>query len=173
MHRVIRYADAVVIVIMGAAGAGKTTVGRALAAELGWPFVDADDHHPPQNVDKMHAGVALTDADREPWLASLHAVVSRAIDRREHTVLACSALKERYRQALHGHRHPVRFVYLKATEAELQHRLTARPDHFFGPGLLASQLATLEEPGPGDALVVDATWPAERILAAIRQEFGV
>jgi gluconokinase len=158
---------------MGAAGAGKTTIGRALAAELGWTFVDADNHHPPENVAKMHAGVALTDADRLPWLAALHAVIARALDRREHLILACSGLKARYREALRGGRRPVRLVYLKATEAELQHRLTTRLDHFVGPSLLTSQMATLEEPPADEALTVDATWSPEQILAAIRTEFGV
>lgn len=163
----------VVIIVMGAAGAGKTTIGRALGAELGWAFVDADDHHPPRNVAKMHAGVALTDADRAPWLASLHAIVARALDRREPLVLACSALKACYRSALSGDRRRVRFVYLKTTEAELQRRLTARPDHFVGPSLLTSQLATLEEPAADAALIVDAAWPPERVLGAIRRELGV
>ena len=163
----------VVIVIMGAAGAGKTTIGRALAVELGWPFVDADNHHPPANVAKMHAGMALTDADRMPWLSSLHGAIARALDRREHLVLACSALKDRYRQVLQDDRHPIRFAYLKTTEAELRRRLTARTDHFVGPNLLASQIATLEEPPADAALTLDATWPPERILGAIRGAFGV
>ena len=85
------------IVLMGPAGAGKTTVGRALAAALGWPFVDGDDRHSPANVEKMRAGAALSDADRAPWLASLHAAIARTLDRREHLVVACSALKRSYR----------------------------------------------------------------------------
>jgi gluconokinase len=160
-----------VIVIMGAAGAGKTTIGRALAAELGWRFVEGDEAHPRRNIEKMHAGIPLTDADREPWLATLHAIAARAGSRREHVIIACSALKERYRVTLRGDLHPVRFVYLCATEAVLRHRLAERESHFFNPALLATQLIALEE--PADALVVDATWPADRILAAIRYAFGV
>jgi len=158
---------------MGAAGAGKTTIGAALAAELGWPFVDGDDRHPPGNVEKMHAGIALTDVDRAPWLASLHATMARTLDRREHLVLACSALKRAYRESLRGNLRAVRFVYLKASEAALMRRLSTRVGHFVGPNLLQSQLATLEEPSPDKSLVIDATWPPERILGAIRREFGV
>jgi gluconokinase len=161
----------VVIIIMGAAGAGKTTVGRALAAALGWPFVDADDQHPARNIEKMRAGVPLTHTDRAPWIATLRAMVERAIDRREHTVLACSALKERDRHTLRGHLRPVRFVHLRAARDLLEQRVAARPSHFFGPALVSSQLADLEE--PADALIVDAAWPLEQMLTAIRHEFGV
>ncbi len=160
-----------VIVVTGAAGAGKTTIGRALAAELGWRFVDADEFHPPANVEKMRRGRPLTDADREEWLAALHDIIARAVDRREAIVLACSALKRRYRHTLRGALRSVRFVYLKAEEATLRARLTTRAGHFAGPALLASQLADLEE--PGDALAVEAVWPPEQILGAIRREFGV
>ena len=156
---------------MGAAGAGKTTVGKALAAALGWPFVDADDQHPAHNIEKMRAGVPLSDTDRAPWIATLRAVVERAIDRREHTILACSALKERDRHTLCGNVRPVRFVHLQAVRGLLEQRLAARAPHFFGPALVSSQLADLEE--PANALIVDAAWPLEHILAAIRHEFGV
>lgn len=156
---------------MGVAGSGKTLIGRALAAELGWRFADGDDFHSEANVAKMRAGVALDDVDRAPWLDVLHALVARAIDRREHLVLACSALKERYRRVLGGGLHPIRFVHLVADEATLWKRLEARPDHFAGISLLRSQLAALES--PADALTIDGTWPPERILAAIRREFGL
>jgi gluconokinase len=160
-----------VIVVTGAAGAGQTTIGRALAAELGSRFVDADDLHPPGNVEKMRLGQPLTDADRAAWLTALHDIIARAVDRREPLVLACSALERRYRHALRGTLRSVRFVYLKAEEATRRARLTTRAGHFAGPGLLASQLADLEE--PADALAVEAVWPPERILGAIRHEFGV
>jgi len=161
-----------VIVVMGVAGSGKTTTGRALAAALGWAFVDADDRHSPANIEKMRAGTPLTDADREPWLASLHATIARALDRREHLVLACSALKRRYRAMLRGECRGVRFVYLEATESALTRRLSHRPGHFAGPPLLASQLAALEKPGDDEAMTVDATWPPDRIVAAVRLELG-
>lgn len=156
---------------MGAAGAGKTTIGHALAAELGWTFVDADDLHSEHSVQKLRAGVPLNEADRAPWIARLHAVIDRSLGRREHTVVACSALKARYRHALRGDLRQVRFVYLKADAALLRHRLSTRPAHMAGPALVDSQLADLEE--PSDALAIDASWRPERILGAIRTEFGV
>jgi len=163
----------VVIVIMGVSGAGKTTIGHALAVELGWPFVEGDNAHPPANVEKMRAGIPLSDADRAPWLAALHATLARAVDRREHTVVACSALKGRYRDLLRGNLRTVRFVYLRAAPAVLRRRLAERRAHFFNPTLLQSQLDTLEEPDERDALIVDGEWPPERILGAIREAFGV
>ncbi len=160
-----------VIILMGAAGAGKTTVGQALAATLGWTFLEADDYHTPASVARLRAGIALTDVDRAPWLATLRALVARAVDRREHTVLACSALKAAYRGTLsHGLRQ-VRVVYLQATEPLLHERLAARQGHIAGPAILPAQLADLQE--PADALTVDASWPVERIVARVRYEYGV
>jgi gluconokinase len=161
----------VVVVLIGAAGAGKTTVGQALAAAMGWRFVDGDDYHAPASIAKMRAGTPLSDDDRAPWLASLHHVIAAALDRREHLVLACSALRERYRRTLQGGLPQVRFVYLEAEEPALRRRLAERPGHFAGPTLLASQLATLEK--PSEALTLDATRPPEEIVGAIRYEFGL
>jgi gluconokinase len=163
----------VVIIVMGAAGAGKTTTGRALAAELGWPFIEGDDRHPAANVEKIRAGQALTDADRAPWLAALHATIARSVDRREPLVMACSALKRRYREILRSDCRGVRFVFLQAGRPELAKRLASRAGHFAGISILDSQLAALEEPSNDEALTVDTTSPPERILAAIRAEFGV
>ena len=160
----------VVVVMMGAAGAGKTTVGRALATSLGWPFVEGDDYHSAAAVEKIRGGIGLTDADRAPWLASLHGVIAQALDRREHRVIACSALRDRYREALGGGLRRVRFVFLAANEATLRRRLETRPGHFAGPSILRSQLAALEE--PRDALTIDATRPVDEIVATIRREFG-
>jgi gluconokinase len=162
-----------VIVIMGVSGAGKTTIGHALAVELNWGYVEGDDAQPARNIAKMHAGLPLNDADREPWLTALHEAIARAVDRREQTVVACSALKARYRTVLRGDLRTVRFVYLRADPALLRRRLAARAPHFFNPALLPSQLDALEEPDEHDALVVDAAWPPERILGAIREAFGV
>jgi gluconokinase len=166
-----RYAATVVVILIGAAGAGKTTVGQALAASTGWRFVDGDDYHAPEAIAKMRAGTPLTDDDRAPWLASLHGVIAAVLDRREHLVLACSALRDRYRRVLQGSLPRVRFVYLAANEPVLRQRLAERPGHFAGPALLTSQLATLE--APDEALTVDATRQPEEIVGAIRYEFGL
>jgi len=162
-----------VVVLMGAAGSGKTTVGHALSADVGWPYVEGDEHHPARNIQKMHAGIPLTDDDRRPWLTALHAMIARAVDRREHAVMACSALKRAYRDVLRGNCRPVRFVYLQAPERELLRRLAARAGHFAGPNLLETQLAALEPPSPDEALVVDATRAPERIVREVRMEFGL
>jgi gluconokinase len=161
----------VVVVVIGAAGAGKTTVGRELAHALGWRLIEGDDYHSPASVAKMRAGVALTDADRTPWLATLHRLIETAVSRREHLVVACSALRERYRAALRGDLRGVRFVYLRADESTLRRRLSERAGHFAGPALLDSQLATLE--APADALAVDATLSPRQIVDRIRYEFGL
>jgi carbohydrate kinase (thermoresistant glucokinase family) len=161
----------VVVIVMGAAGAGKTTVGQVLAGALRWRFVEGDDYHSVEAVAKMRGGQALTDADRRPWLAALHAVVDAAIARREPLVVACSALHERYREVLRGTLRGVRFVYLKADAATLRDRLTTRTGHFAGPALVQSQLAALEE--PRDALTIDATRPVDEIVDAVRYELGL
>jgi gluconokinase len=168
-----RYAHCVVIVLTGAAGSGKTTIGRALSAGLGWRFIDGDDYHAPAAIAKMRAGRPLTDAERAPWLAALHREIAAAIDRRAPLVVACSALRERYRRTLRGDLRPVRFVFLEADEATLQQRLEQRTAHFAGPSLVASQLATLEPPESGDVLAIDATCPPPQIVERIRYAFGL
>ncbi len=162
-----------VIVVMGVSGAGKTTVGRALAAALGWPFVEGDDYHPASNVDKMRHGIPLTDADRAPWLARLREVIEEVIARGGHTVIACSALRESYRRALQPRDAPagtVRFVLLDVPEAVLRSRLEHRVGHYMPASLLGSQLATLER--PADALCVDGTLPPDEIVRRIRESSG-
>jgi len=161
----------VVVILIGVAGSGKTTIGRALARQLAWRFVEGDDYHSPESIAKMRDGTPLNDSDRLPWLARLHAVAAAAIDRREHAVIACSALKQRYRDLLRGTLRGVRFVYLKTDEPTLRARLEQRRQHFAGPKLLASQLADLEE--PGDALTIDATSASDDIVKAVRYEFGL
>jgi gluconokinase len=163
----------VVIVLMGAAGAGKTTIGRALGGQLGWPFVDADALQPPDNVELMRRGVPLTDQHRAAWLAAVHGVIARAIDRREHTVVACSALKVRYRALLRDDLKRVRFVHLTADPVLLRERLEQRTGHFAGVALLASQLADLEPPDPLTSVVIDAALDPSAIVCSIRREFGV
>lgn len=158
---------------MGPAGAGKTTVGTLLADSLGWEFLDADDFHSAANIDKMRRGVPLTDADRAPWLEAIRVRLGQALANRTNVVLACSALTERYRQALtpSDAARTLRFVYLHADEAVLRERLAHREGHYAGPALLQSQLETLEE--PVDALWVDASCPPEQIVARIRETLGL
>src|SRR5215213_6487778 len=163
-----RYAASVVVIVIGAAGSGKTTVGAELARQTGWRFADADDYHSAVAIAKMRAGSPLNDSDRTPWLVRLHVIAAAAIDRRDPLVVACSALKERYRDVLRGTLRGVRFVYLKADDATLRRRLEQRSHHFAGPALLASQLADLEE--PADALTVDAAHPVADIVNTIRYE---
>jgi len=159
-----------VVVLMGVCGCGKTTVGRMLAGELGWPFLDADDFHPEANVAKMRAGTALTDDDRWPWLDRLAAEMAAINGRGAHAVLACSALKQAYRDRL-ARAGDVRFVYMKGDRATIAPRLAARPGHYMPASLLDSQLATLEE--PVGATVVDIRVPIALQIAAIRNALDV
>ena len=159
-----------VVVLMGVCGCGKTTVGRMVAEALGWPFLDADDFHPEANVAKMRAGTALTDDDRWPWLDRLAAEMAAINARGAHAVLACSALKQSYRDRL-ARAGDVRFFYLKGDRATIAPRLAARPGHYMPASLLDSQLATLEE--PADATVVDIRVPVAAQVAAIRNQLDV
>ena len=159
-----------VILVMGVSGAGKTTIGRRLADELGWQFSDGDDFHPAANLEKMRKGHALTDADRQPWLERMHAAIVDRISRNQPAVLACSLLKASYRAIVEdGCREQLRLVYLKGSFDLFHQRLARRMDHFMRPELLASQFAILEE--PDDALVIDAALPPEEIIRQIR--FGI
>lgn len=159
-----------IVVLMGVCGCGKTTVGRTLGAQLQWPFLDADDFHPEVSVARMRAGIALTDDDRWPWLDRLATEMAAINARGAHAVLACSALKEAYRDRL-ARAGDVRFVYLKGDRATIAPRLAARPGHYMPASLLDSQLATLEE--PATATVVDIRLPVADQIAAIRTELNV
>jgi len=150
---------------MGVSGAGKTTVGRLLAARLGCEFLDADDFHPPDNVAKMARGVALTDADRWPWLARLNALLRGRETQGARVVLACSALKQSYRERLAEGLARCRLVYLRVDPAVLRARLASRAHRYMPASLLESQLATLEP--PAQAIAVDASAPPEQCVAAI------
>ena len=153
-----------VILVMGVTGAGKTTVGGLLAKQLGWPFLDADDFHPPENIEKMKHGIPLTDADREPWLAAIHQALVDYAAKNQDVVLACSALKQSYRELL-WRDGEVKLVYLKGTYELIAQRLLTRRGHFADEHILAGQFADLEE--PTDALVVDISATPEAIVDEI------
>jgi gluconokinase len=153
-----------IVVLMGVTGAGKTTVGRLLAARLGCEFIDADDYHPPENVAKMRAGQPLTDADRWPWLARLN----EALYGRAAAVVACSALKASYREALMRGLPDPRLVYLRGSKSVIAPRLAGRHGHYMNPALLDSQFATLEE--PASAIVVDIDDMPEAIVAEVGRQ---
>jgi gluconokinase len=159
-----------IVIVMGVVGAGKTTVGRLLAEQLGWEFADADDFHPKSNVDKIRHGIALTDEDRAPWLAALREEIIRWIHEGRNVVLACSALKRSYRQELDAGAE-VRFVYLKGSANLIAQRLRARRGHYAGEAILASQFDDLEE--PVDAVTVDIDASPQEIVAEIRQKLGL
>ncbi|WP_426594031.1 gluconokinase [Cellulomonas sp. McL0617] len=135
------------LVVMGVSGTGKSTVGRLVAEQLGRPFVEGDELHPAANIDKMRAGIPLTDDDRGPWLRAVRDAMD---DAGGPTVVACSALRRSYRDILRTADGRVRFALLVATPEELARRLAARPGHFMPPSLLASQLATLEPLAPDE-----------------------
>lgn len=159
-------AGAPIVVVMGVSGSGKSTVGRLLAAELDWPFVDGDEFHPPANVARLRAGQPLTDADRAPWLA---AIAAWACGQPGGAVVACSALRRGYRDILRGSGPDVRFAVLSVEPAVLAQRVEHRPGHFMPASLLASQLATLEPLQPDeDGVTVDAGGTLEQVLADIR-----
>lgn len=157
---------ATVVVLMGVSGAGKTTVGEALSARLRWRFVDADALHPPENVRKMAAGKTLTDADRAPWLEKVAAVIRDALATGSPLVVACSALKARYRQVLGVDDPRVRLVSLEGDPALLASRLNQRTHAFMPPSLLASQLAAFEP--PEHVLRIDVSQSVQAIVEAIR-----
>jgi gluconokinase len=160
-----------IVVIMGVAGSGKTLIGSELARALDWSFVDADDFHPPSNVEKMTSGIPLTDADREPWLQALHRMLLQADATSRNVVLACSALRDDFRTQLAAGVHDLHYVHLDGPPALFEQRLEARREHFFSPGLLGSQLAALEP--PRDAIVIDADAPATAIVEQIKRELNV
>lgn len=141
------------LIVMGVSGAGKSTVGEALAARLGWRYEDGDAFHPESNVAKMHAGHPLTDEDRWPWLRAIAAEIDRVCQSGGHVVIACSALRRAYRDVLAHGRRDVRLVYLDGAEPLIEDRLSHRKGHFMPPGLLASQFATLEPPGADEHAV--------------------
>ncbi|MGA2419035.1 MAG: gluconokinase [Candidatus Acidiferrum sp.] len=153
-----------ILLVMGTTGSGKSTVAEMLAQRLGWLYLDADDFHSAANKEKMHKGIPLTDADRAPWLAAIHEALVQQDKLGRNVALACSALKQEYRDELKENLN-MRVVYLKGSQAVLRSHIEGRHGHFAGESLLASQLATLEE--PVDALVEDVSRTPEAIVAEV------
>ncbi len=154
-----------VIVILGPMGCGKTTIGQTLAAQLGWQFYDADDFHPEANKQKMAKGIPLDDHDREPWLETLHQLVQKHTLNGSGMILACSALKKKYRRLLGIDQHQVFSVFLKGSYSLLQQRIATRSHEYMAKDLLKSQLDTLEEPETG--LTVDIAGTPKEICQTI------
>jgi gluconokinase len=157
-----------VIVVMGVSGSGKSTFGRALADALGWDFLEGDDMHPPPNIEKMRAGIALDDDDRRPWLDHIAAWIGSEESRGRHGVVTCSALKRAYRDRLRQSGTAVRFVYLRVEHSELEQRMRQR-SHFMPAALLDSLLQALEEPFPDEAsLTLPGNRTMDEMMAEVR-----
>lgn len=159
-----------IIVLIGVTGSGKSTVGRLLARQLGWKFYEGDDLHPAANLQKMRRGLPLTDEDRKPWLKAIQNAIRAAIENRENGVIACSALKESYRNMLQV-KGEVIFIYLKANSPLIQQRLKKRTGHFMNPVLIQSQFDTLEE--PNQAVQIDAGLTPAEIVQLIRHQLAI
>jgi gluconokinase len=155
-----------VLVVMGVSGSGKTTIANELSRKLGWAFEDGDWFHPPANVEKMHRGIPLTDEDRRPWLAATARWIDETRTAGRHGIVACSALKRRYRAILIGDRPDVRLVYLKGDAALIARRMATRHEHFMPASLLQSQFEALEEPGPDEHPITVSIEPAPREIVA-------
>lgn len=150
---------------MGVAGSGKSTIGHGLSERTGWPFYDADAFHPPENIKKMRQGIPLTDADRQPWLLAVRNLIDEIIGNRSHGIIACSALKNDYRNYLQGERQDIYWVYLKGDYSQILERLHQRQEHFMKSQMLPSQWEILEE--PENALTVSISNAPETILDTV------
>jgi gluconokinase len=163
-----------ILIVAGAAGSGKTTVGKILSGRLGWEFADADDFHTAANIAKMRSGRPLSDSDRFPWLAAIGAWMDEQIAAGKSAVVACSALARRYREALLAGRDEVRIVFLEVSREEAFRRLHTRHGHFFGEQMVASQFAELEPPEPDERTVaVPTDQPADQVADEITELLGL
>lgn len=160
-----------IVVLMGVSGCGKSTIGRLLASRLGWPFLEADEFHPAANRDKLAQGIPLTDADRWPWLAALNTALIHAVQQAGSVVVACSALKESYRDRLDDGLPPVRWVHLRGDPQLLEQRLKRRIGHFSSATILPSQLHTLERPAA--ALEVQVNGTPARVVEEVARGLGL
>ena len=158
------------IIVMGVSGCGKSSVGKLLAEKLGWDFYDADDFHPSINVKKMADGIPLDDSDRAPWLALLHELISSSLKQNQPGVLACSALKERYRQQLMEGNENIQLVYLKGNYDLIWSRMSTRREHYMQPEMLQSQFDALEE--PVNALTMDISGPVDDISLKVLEQIN-
>jgi gluconokinase len=163
----------VIVIVFGVSGAGKTTVGKLLARDLGWEFYEADDFHPRANIDKMRRGIPLTDEDRWPWLDRLRDQVTRSLAAKENAVLACSALKRAYRERLRVNE-DVKFVCLRGDYTLVENQLRRRRGHFMNPALLKSQFADLEEPLRSEgAITIKLERTPQELVKEIKTKLGL
>jgi gluconokinase len=163
----------VIVIVFGVSGAGKTTVGKLLAEQLGWRFYEADDFHSPANIDKMRRDAPLTDEDRWPWLENLRELIKLSLESGKNAVLACSALKRAYRERLRVSAE-VKFVFLRGDYALIARQLHKRHGHFMNSALLRSQFADLEEPKPDeDVLTIELGKTPEEIVQEIKTKLNL
>jgi gluconokinase len=160
-----------IVVVMGVAGSGKTTVGKLLAEKLDWPFIEGDHLHPPSNVEKMRSKQSLSESDRASWLVRIAAELREITDRAGSAVLAASALRIAHRDRIRSSGKDVHFVYLRGEFEQIKARLEQRSDHFFGVDLLASQFEILEE--PESAIEIDSSLDPSEIIREIREALRV
>lgn len=161
-----------IYMLMGVSGSGKTTIGKRLSEKLGWQFYDGDDFHPAENLEKMSKGISLTDRDRQPWLEKLHDLMQHLHQKPENAIIACSALKEDYREYLADNLVEIQWIYLKGNYQQIASRIEQRQGHFMKTQLLASQFQALEEPNKEETLVIDITLPPEQIIEHIISRSG-